>query len=59
MAHRPDDARSEATILVIEDGEDGDLAWDEWVATLQEDEPVELPVAVADVLRQVREDAGQ
>ena len=33
--------------------------WAEWVVALEENEPVELSVAVADVLRQVREDAGQ
>lgn len=42
-------------VVRIEQPTNGALSWAEWIAALEDDEPVELPVSAAEVLREVRE----
>lgn len=42
-------------VVRIEQPTNGALSWAEWVAALENDEPVELSVSAAEILREIRE----
>ncbi len=57
MATRPEDFDSGSSIVLIEDpDEDCLLPVNEWLAALEDDEPVELEEPAATMLERVREE---
>lgn len=46
---------SDPRVVRIGQPTNGALSWADWVAALEDDEPVELPVSAAEILREVRE----
>lgn len=56
MARRTEDFEIDPVIVPIEDGTDtSPAAVQAWLASLHRDEPVELTVSVADIVREIRE----
>lgn len=54
MARRPDDVPVDPVIVVIEEPEPT-MTFDEWLALVATDEPVELDIPAADLIRELRE----
>lgn len=56
MARRTEDFEIDPVIVAIEDGTDtSPAAVQTWLASLHGDEPVELTVSIADIVREIRE----
>ena len=55
MAHRAEDIPDYPVLVLIEDGETDLMTFEEWLATLADDEPTEIDANAAEILREIRE----
>ena len=55
VARRTEDIANDPAIVVIDDGNEPTMTFDEWLALIDDDEPTEIDLNAADILREFRE----